>query len=118
MARGGARPGAGRKPRIINALSDEGGNAVRAATTVFHHEEGAPKTRRFNTALDALMEILNTSNDEKIILTAAQIAIPYTNAKMADATAGKKEQRQKAAEAAGGGKFAAPAPPRMVVNNK
>ena len=117
MARGGSRPGAGRKPKIANELLDAGGAVSRAAKVVVNQRDDVPRTRRFETMLDVLIDLVNSTDDERVMLQAAQIGIPYTNAKMVDVAAGKKEQRQKAAEDVGAGSKFAGRKPHLAVSN-
>lgn len=53
---------------------------------------------------------------EKLRIEAAKALMPFVHARVD--VAGKKEQKQDAAKEAGGGKFAASAPPRLIVSNK
>ncbi|ONG53458.1 hypothetical protein BKE38_12140 [Pseudoroseomonas deserti] len=135
MAKGGFRPGAGR-PKGAATRSGKGPAKakVKAAEKVLEKaakapppakataaEEGQgaePSTRRFASALDFAMEMINdpqASMDVKVRLAVA--ALPFQHPKLEGAAPGKKEQRQQAAEAAAGGKFAPPAPPKLVVDN-
>lgn len=92
---GGVRPGAGRKPKPPQKLS------------VGAHDDP-------EAFLRAAMN--DGSLDARLRIDAAKGLMPYTHAKLGEG--GKKTERQKAAHAAGRGKFAPAAAPRLVVNNK
>ena len=77
-----------------------------------------PTSKRFASALEFAMDTINdpeASLDAKIRLAVA--ALPFQHPKLEGAATGKKEQRQLAADAAASGKFAPPAPPKLVVDN-
>lgn len=64
-----------------------------------------------------LLSVMNDPNaDAALRVRAAIAAAQYTHTKTHDG--GKKEERERAAEAAGKGRFAPAASPRLVVNNK
>ena len=112
MAKGGYRPGAGR-PRG----STTAGKKVKAAEKAL---QAAPQgSHRFETALDFAMAAINgeveADMDGKIRLAIA--AMPFQHPKKEATAAGKKEQREEKAKAAASGKFAPPAPPKLVVDN-
>lgn len=95
---GGARPGAGRKPKPV-------------APSVPVPVEG-------RDMLELLQDVaLGKIEATPLQVRAAIAAVQYTHTKRADG--GKKEERQGAAkEASAGGRFAPSAPPKLVVNNK
>jgi phage terminase small subunit len=92
---GGARPGAGRKPRapIIVALSS------------------GPCSLAF---LKAVMQ--NNSIDLALRIVAAKALLPFTHCRVT--SAGKKAAQADAAKTVGAGRFASSAPPKLVVDNK
>lgn len=112
MARGGFRPGAGR-PRGASTA----GKKERAVERTL--ETASPGSKRFKTALDFAMDVINDGDaplDAKIRLAIA--AMPFQHPKLEAAAPGKKEQRQANAEAAAGaGKFAAPSGPKLAIDN-
>jgi phage terminase small subunit len=69
---------------------------------------------------DPKMFLLAAMNDVelegKLRIDAAKALMPFVHPKVGEA--GKKDQRQDAAKKAGAGKFAAAAPPKLVVNNR
>lgn len=90
---GGARPGAGRKPKAV-------------AETVVIDSEGCDM-------LKLLQDVaLGRIEASQIQVRAAIAAVQYTHTKRADG--GKKEERDDAAKKAGAGKFSASAPPKLV----
>lgn len=107
MARGGARPGAGRKKG--SAKPPE----VKAA-----EQKTDLGTPQFETAKDFGMWVINNDSIPFALrMEALQMVLPYTDAKLAEAAAGKKEQKGQAAKEAAKGKFAPPAPPKLAVDN-
>ncbi len=64
--------------------------------------------------LEAMMN--DMGEDPKLRLDAAKTLMPYIHARKADL--GKKEQDMENAKKAAGNKFAASAPPKLVVNNR
>jgi len=94
---GGPRKGAGRKPKS---------KAPEVA-------QDAPEIHEAKDMLDMLQKIaLGRINATPIQLRAAIAAVQYTHPKKGEG--GKKEAKGKAAEAAGGGKFAPASGPRLV----
>lgn len=90
MARGGARPGAGRKPRQPDLMD------------IGHHE----------TPLEFLIAVMSkTELDMRLRLDAAKTAAQYVHPKVGEN--GKKEEKQQAAKSAGRGKFASATPPKL-----
>ena len=64
-----------------------------------------------------LMAAMNDGElDDKLRIDAAKALMPFVHGKIGDA--GKKDQRQDAAKKVAGGKFAAAAPPKLIVNNR
>jgi phage terminase small subunit len=139
MPRGGARPGAGRKPKNRG----DAPGAKPAATKTGHSPAGkklpgTPAGWPFGTEepaapapapaeppaapevsalspLDYLLSVVrDVGADEKTRLQAAAIAAPFVHAK--PAPIGKKEQRQEDAKKVGS-KFAASAPPKLAAAN-
>lgn len=100
---GGARAGAGRKPKPPDTVNVE----VPESIAKLAHSD--PKVFLF-----ALMNDL--AADVKIRADAAKALMPYIHHKVGEI--GKKEERANAAKKASGGKFAASAPPKLVVNNR
>src|SRR5688500_11147024 len=91
---GGARPGAGRKPKIPKITDVDGSDAEEFLMALVHDK----------------------SADVKVRLEAAKALLPYQKEKMAEL--GKKQLRKDAARhAAGAGRFVAIQPPRLVINN-
>lgn len=107
MPRGGARPGAGRKTKAV-------ADAVKAC------EIAAKKDQSGLTPLDFMLALMrDEEQDVRLRMAMAQAAAPYVHAKPGDTPKGKKEQAQEAAsEIAASGKFAPPAGPKLVVNNR
>ncbi|WP_405044906.1 terminase small subunit [Paraburkholderia sp. USG1] len=64
-----------------------------------------------------LLAAMNDQNTEpKLRIDAAKTLMPFVHAKVGEA--GKKDAKADAAKKAGAGKFAATAPPKLVVNNR
>lgn len=97
---GGARPGAGRKPKPETAAP---------APVVIEQGERDMLKLLQDVAL-GLIEVT------PIQVRAAIAAVQYTHTKRADG--GKKEEQAEKAKKVAGGKFAAAAPPKLVVNNR
>lgn len=106
MPRGGARPGAGRKPKAVS-------DAVKAC------EIAAKRSGGDLTPLDFMLALMrDDKQDIKLRMAMAQAAAPFIHAKPGDVAKGKKEQQQEAAEEiAAGGKFAPRGTPKLVVSN-
>ena len=97
---GGARPGAGRKPKPETA---------HPAPVVIEQGE--------RDMLKLLQDVaLGLIEATPIQVRAAIAAVQYTHTKRADG--GKKEEQAEKAKKVAGGKFAAAAPPKLVVNNR
>lgn len=91
---GGARPGAGRKPKPPPEVTVDATNDALTFLLGVMNDAGAPIQQR---------------------VRAAVAAVQYTHAKKGEG--GKKEARQDQAERVAS-KFAAAAPPKLVVNNR
>lgn len=103
MARGGARPGAGR-PRKGDAPAKVEAEAASAE----------PRVER--TPLEYMLAVMNDPDADKARRDRmAQAAAPYVHGKPGDAPKGKKEEAKERAAAAHS-KFAVPQPPRNAVN--
>jgi phage terminase small subunit len=103
---GGARPGAGRKPK---AKPGESANTPGK-------DEPAPLPAT-DDPLAFLMAVQNhPAVDIKTRLRAAIAAAQYKHTKRGDG--GKKEEAAGRAKQAGAGRFARKAPPKLVVNNR
>lgn len=115
MPSGGSRPGAGRprKDAPPKTKIQAAGRALEQA--VLQPEKLATK---FKDAEEFLMSVVNSPDaplSEKV--KAASVMIPYQKPRLEPVGQGKKEQQQKAAQEAATGRFAAPAPPKLVVSN-
>lgn len=107
MPRGGYRAGAGR-PRGTSTK-----DVVREAKREAKALQMSP--------LEYMLSVMNDDGAESERRDRmAQAAAPYVHAKAADVAAGKKEQKQAAADAAsaGGNRFAPRPGPRLAVNNQ
>ena len=110
MPRGGARPGAGRPKGS--------GSSKGICSVVGALRAGDIGSRRFETALEFAMSVINDSAsdmNDKIRLAIA--AMPFQHPKLAEHPAGKKEEAAAAAGRAASGRYATPRPPKLVVNN-
>lgn len=129
MPRGGARPGAGRKPKTPGVAAKKAAPKKAAGFAPDGKKsEDAPPGWPFGTAdqspppapdlseLTPLEYLLGVVRDplaeKKDRMQAASIAAPYCHAKKGEG--GKKSEREEAAKRAGAGKFAAAAPPKLV----
>ena len=99
---GGARPGAGRKPKPKPEV------AQPAPVVIEQGERDMLKLLQ-----DVALGIVEAT---PIQVRAAIAAVQYTHTKRADG--GKKEEQAEKAKRVAGGKFAAAAPPKLVVNNR
>lgn len=112
MARGGARPGAGR-PKGSRKSKSKVAIAERVLT------KGKTETKTFADALEFAMATINdpaAELDGKIRLAIA--AMPFQHPKIADVKATKKDAQNQAAKAASKGKFAPATAPKLIVNNR
>jgi len=117
MARGGARPGAGRPRKPVAksaAKSTEKAPATRS-------KEGADEARSSpggKSPLDYMLDVMNDSAaDDARRDRIAMAAAPYVHAKASDTAPGKKEQKQARAQEAASGRFAPRPRPRLVSSN-
>ncbi len=94
---GGARSGAGRKPK-----------PAPAPVVIEQGERDMLKLLQ-----DVALGLIEAT---PIQVRAAIAAVQYTHTKRADG--GKKEEQAEKAKKVAGGKFAASAPPKLVVNNR
>lgn len=117
MARGGFRPGAGR-PKGTGKTSKPVTKAEKVLSAAAPDVPATIESKRFKTALEFAMATINDAGADmadKVRLAIA--AMPFQHPKLADVGQGKKEQAAEAAKAAGSGRFAAPAPPKLAVDN-
>lgn len=94
MARGGSRPGAGRKPRAVAAIiaADNPKRIAKVAKSV-----GL-------TPLEYMLGVMNdTESDPARRDRMAQAAAPFVHTKPGDAPKGKKEEAEDASRTAGAG---------------
>ena len=109
MARGGARPGAGRPRKEAGSVP-----AVK-------NEAAAHRPRKSLGGMTPLEYMLSVMNDDDQDPTRrdrmAMAAAPYVHARASDVAPGKKEQKQEAAEKVAAGKFAPRGGPRLAVSN-
>lgn len=93
---GGARPGAGRKPKP-------------------KEEKLTIATSGTQTPLEFLLSVMNDNEiEDRLRIDAAKTAAQYVHAKKGEG--GVKDEKQEAAKKAGAGKFGAATPPRLVSN--
>lgn len=86
---GGARPGAGRKPKVPEPITTTAAD---------------PK--------DFLLAVMNdVTADQRVRLDAAKSLMPFMHVKLGEG--GKKDEKARAAKSAGAGKFAAAPPPKL-----
>lgn len=125
MARGGARPGSGRK---ATGLAKPKKPKAEAAPVAFSADgvktKDAPPSWPFGVEPESLSELTplqyllsvvrDVGADERVRIQAASIAAPFMHAKVGEA--GKKDEKGAAAKRVGAGKFAASAPPLKLVN--
>lgn len=114
MPRGGARPGAGRKPKVKPPpLVNDQGQKTEAAPPGWPFGTEAPPIAKIQTPLEYLLEVMNdpaASPSQR--LQAAVQAAPYVHPK-AEAKGKKGESADRAKVAAG--KFSATPPPLRAV---
>lgn len=112
MARGGYRPGAGR-PK--GTTKKPVAKPVKVAPEIKREAKAAGLS-----PLDYMLQVMNDgAADDARRDRMAIAAAPFVHVKPAEAEGGVKQQRQKRGEgvATGGGKFSAPAGPRLVADN-
>ena len=119
MARGGVRPGSGRKKDPKNDLIRAVTSAIKTVGAVTLPTSAIPndvaEVDPNLTPLDYLLGIVrDPSKSESDRVRAAALALPFVHAKPGEA--GKKESKQQAAANAATGKFAVPMAPRLVKN--
>ena len=112
---GGARPGAGRKKKAVSAVTVELEPQPHGGALKRSHEKPVELPD-----LD-MLEMLQAVALGKVMATALQVraaiaAVQYTHTKRHDG--GKKEEIGERSKKAAGGRFAASAPPKLIVNNK
>ena len=106
MARGGARPGAGRPKKAAGSVPKATPKAVNRPR----------KSLGGLTPLEYMLGVMNDDDaDDARRDRMAMAAAPFVHARAEASAPGKKEQRQAAAEeqAQPGGKYAPPAPPTL-----
>ncbi|MBR7747449.1 hypothetical protein [Undibacterium baiyunense] len=119
---GGARPGAGRKPKaVVEKSANKRGASVETKLEPQAHggalkrEKSVPVELPERDMLTLLKDIaLGRVEASAGQIRAAIAAVQYTHVKRADG--GKKEEGQEAAKKAAAGKFAAASAPRLVAN--
>ena len=110
MARGGARPGAGR-PRKHAAPP------VAPRIAVAEDVEGLSGGADGQTPLDYMLEVMRDRGADKARRDRMAVALaPFLHRKLEDM--GKKGERKAAAKVAASGKFAPAAPPKLVAVKK
>lgn len=109
MSHGGARVGAGRPRKVVAGQVKEAKPA----------EVKKAASKADVTPLEYMLAVINDEGADKNRRDRMAVAAaPYVHGKPADAAVGKKEQRQTAADEAAVGKFAVPAAPKLVINNR
>lgn len=123
MARGGARPGAGR-PRKL-AVTPEApktkkapkGKAVPAEQAALPSDITKPAAAAGLTPLEYMLKVMNDAESDPMRRDRmAMAAAPFVHMRPADSRPGKRESQEAAAKEAGS-KFKPAAPPRLVANN-
>lgn len=122
---GGARAGAGRKPKqaaakSANRKSANGVGAAKSATLEAQPNGGALKRTKAKPDAVPARDMLQYLQDvalgvveaSTVQVRAAIAAVQYTHTKKGDG--GKKDEDAEKAKKAGAGKFAAAAPPKLV----
>ena len=119
---GGARPGAGRKPKAKPAESANS-PAVRVELEPQPHGGALKRSAAEPVPMGDMdmLQLLQAVALGKTVATTIQVraaiaAVQYTHTKRGDG--GKKEELADKAKTAGRGKFAPSAPPKLVVNNR
>lgn len=107
MARGGARPGAGRPRKSENPQKAKQIQVVAAVLPA-----AAPASEQFKDAETFLMSVVNDKEAApRDRITSAMALLPYQKPRMGEASSGKKDQQKEAAHARAAGKFAPPSAP-------
>lgn len=111
---GGARPGTGGAMPNSGGLRSGSGRKKKSAS---NEEKKSPLADKSELdMLEFLQQVaLGVVEASATQVRAAIAAVQYTHTKLADG--GKKEAQAEKAKKVAGGKFAASAPPRLVVNN-
>lgn len=111
MARGGYRPGSGRK-------AGKGGKAAESGPASKLTPEEAEIALAANlTPLEYMLKVMNDPKEEKELRARmAQAAAPYMHTRRGEG-GGKKEEQDDRAKIAHSGKFAAGKPPALKVVN-
>jgi len=117
VGRGGKRIGAGRKrqqPASASAAAAER-RVARAVAVVVKPAPHDPTIEELvKKAYRTLQDVMDNSPFHAPRVTASKFIIEHA----ASGSAGIKAQRQEAAKAVGRGRFATPAAPRLVIDNK
>lgn len=115
MARGGYRPGAGRKKGSKGVKSGTGRSGKKKSKAEVPADIAADAAAE---NLDPLTYMLNVINDPRVDEDRrdrmAIAAAPFVHAR-AGGMQGKKDERKEKAKTAGSGKFAPSAPPKLEV---
>ena len=120
MARGGYRPGAGRKPGTKGVKEPKPRKSRAAApgpATVPADIKQAARLAQM-TPKDYMLQVMN--DPEAAVERRDRMAIaaaPFCHARAEAEGGGKKEQRAQRAKEVGIGRFATPAAPKLVVDN-
>lgn len=116
---GGARPGAGRKPKSANAKQDG------VSVTLEAQPNGGALKRSNAESVELppmdMLQMLQAVALGQVEATATQVraavaAVQYTHTKKGDG--GKKDAAADAAKSAGAGRFSSPPPPPRLVASK
>ncbi|WP_412479903.1 hypothetical protein [Azonexus sp. IMCC34839] len=118
---GGARNGAGRKPRQPILIEESPGREERIPNgDGIDGQENPVEVILAGDGKDPMQFLedvmANPTMDAKFRIEAAKILMPFKHVRKGDV--GKKTERQASAQKAAGGKFAASAPPLRVVGNR
>lgn len=109
---GGARPGAGRKPKAVIE-----GREVQAHGGELKRQKAVPVPQEPTDMLTLLQNVaLGLTDATSLQVRAAIAAVQYTHSKKGEG--GKKDEAADRAKAAAGGKFGVRQGPRLVANNK
>jgi hypothetical protein len=111
MARGGFRPGSGRKKKL--RINDK----AKKPENVLPEDANGDKALKDMTPLEFMLAIMNDpeeDNDRRDHMAIA--AAPYCHARGGEK--GKKDEQKNKARAAGNGKFASGRPPLRLITDK
>jgi hypothetical protein len=114
MPRGGYRPGAGRP----KGVKSKGGERVAAAPPTARPEQPA---REEQTPLQYMLDVMNdpdASPERRDRMAIAAAGYLHGRGAGGLLPKGKREMARDAAHTAASGRYAPPAPPRLVVNNQ